>query len=624
MISPSKVDFIRAFAKSCRRSIVEMVTRAQSGHPGGSLSSMDFLSTLYLERVAESNERVVVSNGHISPAIYSILAELGAIPKERVLTHFRRPDDVYEGHVNRQVNGVHFGTGPLGVGASVAAGMAIADRVQGLDRFTFLVMGDGEQQEGQVYEMMNFAVKYQLGNLIALIDFNEVQLSDSLEAIMPIQVAGHYRAAGWNVLEVDGHDPAAIAEALREAMESKSRPSLLLCKTVMGQGISFMESTGLAKKADWHGKTPKMDQLEAMLAELDLNEAEMRVLKEGLAALHSKVGAWNEKFPEIHTGEPVLYGPEVMTDCRSAYGKALVDLAKLNLEIVAMTADLAESVKTNGVKEAFPDRHIECGIAEQHMVSAAGGISFQGLVPFCSTFGAFMSSRAKDQARVNDINETNVKMVATHCGLSVGEDGPTHQAIDDIHSFRGFFNTEILEPADPNHCDRMIRYVARNHGNFYVRMGRAKTPVLLKEDGSPFFGVDYHVKPGQIDILRTGSRATVIAAGAMVTYAFRACEELGGDFDLLIASSFKSFDASVLLESARKTGKVVVVHDHHAETGLGSLVKQALFDAGLAVKVEVLGVREYQLSGTADELYEKAGMGVDRVKDILQNLGNGF
>ncbi len=614
---PSKIEFIRAFAKSCRRGIVEMVTRAQSGHPGGSLSSMDFLSTLYLMRVAETNERVVVSNGHISPAIYSLLAELGSIPKERVLTHFRKPDDVYEGHVNRLVNGVHFGTGPLGVGASAAAGMAMADQIQKLDRFTFLIMGDGEQQEGQVYEMMNFAVKYQLGNLIALIDFNEVQLSDSLEAIMPIQIEGHYRAAGWNVIVVDGHDPESIWNALTEAMESKTRPTLLLCKTVMGQGISFMESTGLAKKADWHGKTPKMDQLDAMLTELALTDSENAILKEGLADLNSKVGAWNETFPEIHTGEPVLYGPEVMTDCRSAYGKALVDLASLNPEIVAMTADLAESVKTNGVKDAFPDRHIECGIAEQHMVSAAGGISFQGLVPFCSTFGAFMTSRAKDQARVNDINQTNVKMVATHCGLSVGEDGPTHQAIEDIHSFLGFFHTEILEPCDPNHCDRIIRYVGHNRGNFYVRMGRAKTPVLLREDGTPFFGVDYHVKPGQIDVLRTGSRATVIAAGAMVTYAFRACEELGGDFDLLIASSFKTFDPSVLIQSARKTGKVVVVHDHHAETGLGSLVKRALFNAGISVPVEVLGVREYQLSGTADELYEKAGMGVEAIRKAL-------
>jgi transketolase len=285
-----------------------------------------------------------------------------------------------------------------------------------------------------------------------------------------------------------------------------------------------------------------------------------------------------------------------------------------------MTADLADSVKTDGVKKAFPERHIECGIAEQHMVSTAGGLSLRGFVPFASTFGAFMTSRAKDQARVNDVNETNVKMVATHCGLSVGEDGPTHQAIDDISSFAGFFHTQILEPADPNQCDRMIRYVAATHGNFYVRMGRAKTPVLLGDDGQPFFGGSYEFKPGRADVLRTGARATVVASGAMVTYALRAIEAVGGGIDLIVVSSFIPFDYETVVASAKKTGRVVTVQDHNVDTGLGSYVQEALFEAGVLVPVKRMGVAAYQLSGTADELYEKAGFSQRHIEEELKKL----
>lgn len=620
-LTSDQLAFVKVFAKSCRRSILQMVTNAQSGHPGGSLSCIDYLSLLYVLRLAESNEPIVVSNGHISPAVYSVLAELGVIPKERVIEHFRRADDIYEGHVNRKVPGVFYGTGPLGVGASVASGFAVAEKLKGSDEMVFLLMGDGEQQEGQAYEMMNFAAKEKLGNLLLFVDYNEVQLTDSLESIMPVNVAGHYQAAGWHVQEVSGHDFEALWLAVQEAAAVKDKPSVIVGHTVMGHGVDFMEAAGLERKADWHGKSPKKEATEEALKLLELTEEEQVVLKEGLAKLVMNIPKSEEVLPAaVKTGTPKIYGPEVMTDCRGAYGAALVDLATLNPHLLAMTADLADSVKTDGVKKAFPERHIECGIAEQHMVSTAGGLSLRGFVPFASTFGAFMSSRAKDQARVNDINEANVKMVATHCGLSVGEDGPTHQVIDDVSSFAGFFHTQVLEPCDPNQCDKMIRYVAATHGNFYVRMGRAKTPVLVGEDGQPFFGEKYEFVPGKADLLRKGKRATVVASGAMVTYALRAVEALGGDVDLLVVSSFLPFDSAAVVASAQKTGRVVTVQDHNVDTGLGSFVERALFEAGVMVPVKRMGVSAYQLSGTADELYEKAGLSQRHIEEALNAL----
>lgn len=617
------IAFLNAFAKSCRHSIVKMVTKAQSGHPGGSLSSLDFLSLIYTMRVCETNEPVVVSIGHISPAVYSVLAELGVIPKKDVIEKFRRPDDLYEGHVNRKIQGIHYGTGPLGVGGSVGAAFALGNHLNGNDELSFLIMGDGEQQEGQVWEMMNFANKFKLGNLVLFIDHNKVQLTDSLEEIMPIDLHKAYAAAGWNVIDVDGHDFAAMWDAIGQAATS-DKPTVLIGDTVMGQGIEFMAETGRNQQADWHGKAPKPEQSELALVDIQLTDEELDILKTGLAALPNNIQTPSE--PEmglkmnLNVGEAILYDVDTFTDCRSAYGTALLDLAKLNSNVVAMTADVAGSVKTDGVKKEFPDRHIECGIAEQHMVSTAGGLSLRGFIPFCSTFGAFMSSRAKDQARVNDINECNTKMVATHCGLSVGEDGPTHQAIDDISSFMGFMHTTIFEPADPNHCDRIIRYVANHYGNVYVRMGRSKLSIITKEDGTPFYDKNYSTEPAKADVIRTGAKATIVAAGPMVERALKAAEALGGNIEVISVGCLHPFDHGTVMDSLRKTGRVVTVHDHHIRTGLAPLVQKTIVDGELRVKMKALGVDHYQLSGTSDELYELAGLGVSHIVDAVNSL----
>lgn len=614
-LSPEEIKFIEAFAKSCRRSILEMVSNAQSGHPGGSLSMIDFLSVLYCMRVAESNEPVIVSNGHVSPAVYAVLAELGVVDKERALKNFRRANDIFEGHVNRKIDGIFYGTGPLGIGASVASAMALAEKMKKSGKSVFLTMGDGEQQEGQAYEMMNFASKYKLGNLLMFIDYNQVQLSDSLSEIMPINIKGHYEAAGWQVLEIDGHSLEEIWDAINSA--ERDRPTLILGKTVMGKGVEFMEKVGLENKADWHGKSPSKEDASKALSEIELNDEEQKILAEGLKKLNIKIDSKQIESGKINTGKSIIYPADKLTDCRSAYGAALLDLAKLNPQILAMTADLSESVKTDGVKRNFPERHIECGIAEQHMISAAGGLSLRGFVPFASTFGAFMTSRAKDQARVNDINETNVKMVATHCGLSVGEDGPTHQVIDDINSFEGFMNTKILEPCDPNQTDKIIRAIASEYGNFYLRMGRAKCPVITDEHGSEFFGENYEFKIGKADVLRSGKRATIVASGPMVSRAIEAAKEMGGDIEVIAVSSLLPFDNDTIVKSAKKTGRVITIQDHNIRTGLAKFTKEALFDAGLNVKFKAMGVSEYQLSGTSDELYEKAGLGI---KDIVACL----
>jgi transketolase len=270
-------------------------------------------------------------------------------------------------------------------------------------------------------------------------------------------------------------------------------------------------------------------------------------------------------------------------------------------------------VKTKALSEKHPGQHFDVGIAEQQMVSCSGGISLSNLIPFCSTFGAFMTSRAKDQARVNDINQTNVKMVATHCGLSVGEDGPTHQAIDDIGSMQGLLNTMVIEPTDANQCDRIIRFVAGHYGNFYVRMGRHKFNPITKEDGSLFYDENYQYKYGSSDLIRKGNDLTIVASGACVSEAVKAIEFIKEDYpeisiDLIAINSLKVIDENIL-SSLAKTKNLITVEDHTPATGINAALAPAVLKSHIKLQsYESLGVNEYQLSGKWNELYENASI----------------
>ncbi len=319
-------------------------------------------------------------------------------------------------------------------------------------------------------------------------------------------------------------------------------------------------------------------------------------------------------------GKPAILPAGTKADCRGAYGNALLDLAKLNPSILAATADLGGSVKTTVMAKEFPERVLEVGIAEQHMVSMGGALSLHGHIPFVSTFGAFLTSRPKDQARVNDINRTNLKMVATHCGLSVGEDGPTHQAIDDMGSMLGFFNTHVLEPSDANHCDHIIRYIASHYGNFYVRMGRHKFEVILKEDGTPFYDENYKLEYGKADLLREGKDVTVVAGGSMVSIAVEVADKLKDEksVEVIALSSLKRIDLDTLLPSLQKTGKLITIEDHNPYSGLASQVNSVVAQEGLSVVINNLAVREYQLSGNSYELYDTANIGATDLEDACK------
>ncbi len=635
-LSKRKQALISAFSKACRGSIIEMVAKAKSGHPGGSLSNLDFLSVLYTQIISQTGEKCVISNGHIAPAIYAVLAEMGYVDKQEVLNTLRQPGSVFEGHVNRHVKGIPVGTGPLGAGVSMAAGLAVAAQKDFLNatdedqylEMVFATIGDGEAQEGQVYETFLFAAHEKLNNFCVFVDYNQVQLTASLEETMNTDIVAIGKACGWNVLEINGHDYQEIFDALENARLQKEKPTLIVGKTVMGYGVEFMAKDGRSLKSLWHGKAPKIEDVQKALAEPELQLTAEE--KEMLERFRKEEVVW---YPEpntvienltpmssIHSGTPIVYEADVLMDCRTAYGKALLDISKANKKILTLSADLQGSVMTKFVAQELPDQHIEVGIAEQNLVSCSGGISLAGYVPFCSTFAAFMGSRAKDQARLNDINRCNVKMVATHAGISAGPDGPTHQALEDAGSFLGMFNTNICEPADPNHCDRIIRYVGTHYGNFYVRMGRHKLPILTKENGDVFFGADYQYEYGKCDILRYAEencreKIVIVAIGGTVIEALRAREksDRAECIEIVIVSSIKQFDET-LIHSLASATKIITVEDHNSRSGLSSAIKNVCMEHKIyPEEFETCAVDSYQLSGTDRELYALAGIDADGI-----------
>ena len=625
-LGADRVKFLETLTKSCRRTIVEMVKESQSGHPGGSLSMIDILTTLYAFRITETDEKIVISNGHTSPAVYSILADCGAIEKEDVVANFRKFGSKFEGHVTRHVPGIHFGTGPLGCGISAATGMAWAEKKDHPEKRVWCTLGDGEMQEGQVHEAALFAAQQKLNNLTVIVDYNNLQISGTLAQVCNIDVTEFFKSKGWKVVEIDGHNYEKIWNALNTSCK-RGRPMAIIARTIMGKGVRGMEEDGKNLDPKWHGSTPKAEIADEMLAseKLTLSEEEEKTLDAFRAERlffpkrdHSP--AWGTVRKEVKLGEAIEYATDEITDCRGAYGKALKSLAEQNANILAMSADLSGSVKTSDTQKAVPNQYIEFGIAEQNMISSAGGMSFSDKIPFASTFGAFISSRAKDQARVNDINNANVKMVATHCGLSVGEDGPTHQAIDDAGSFLGLFNTGVCEPADPNHCDRIVRWAASIWGNMYIRMGRAKLATLTKEDGNVFFDKKYKYTYGKCDILRAGEKVTILATGPCVHEALKAREATGIDAEIVIVSSIKKMDDTVA-QSLKKTGKFLTVEDHNPYSGLASAIARYNQDHNIEAEcLANLAVTEYELSGKPAELYHHAEIDADAIGDVLKKI----
>jgi len=604
------------FCREARGDIIRMTTLAGSGHPGGSMSSLEIFAVLWSQAnvdpgnpLMDGRDRIVVSHGHTSPGVYAVLGRLKFFDLKHAVTTFRKAGSPFEGHIERSVPGVELTTGNLGQGLSSAAGMALADRCRGIRNHVWVVAGDGEHQKGQIAEARRFVRKFGLENITVVVDCNGLQISGKTDEVMYTDIAAEYRAAGWRVLEVDGHNVDELYRVLKPDNSTRV-PLLVMARTIMGKGVSFMEND-----PRYHGKALSMEQASRALAELGQTN-DLKELAELRESYGKKAGGdFKLRFPynilELE-GNPVIYPPDRNIDNRGAFGAALLDLARLNPSNLPMVfdCDLEESVRTGDFEKEFPDHFFQTGIMEHNTASAAGGASIAGKVVFWADFGVFAADETFNQHRLNDINMTNLKVVATHCGLDVGMDGKTHHCINYLSLMGTLYHYNTVVPADPNQTDRVIRYAATHPGNFFIAMGRSGTPVITDENGEPFFGRNYRFVYGMHDLIRKGSDVAIVAMGVMVHKALEVRRHLGekGISAAVYNVSCPLCIGPKFLDELEGYELILTYEDHDLDTGLGTRMAVAVACFRKAMNLRRLGITRYAASGTPEDLYGMAGL----------------
>lgn len=622
-----QIDILSRAARKCRAMAITMTTVADSGHPAGSLSSMEmYLMAYAVANLSPSNcnsldrDFVVISHGHTSPGAYSALSYYGFVDPWDVVAHFRQAGSPFQGHVEREVPGIDWGTGNLGQGLSAGVGYALSQRSRGYDGRIFVLSSDGEQTKGQIAEARRIAVKQGLSNLTVLLDYNHIQISGRTEDIMQADLVRLWEADGWEVLECDGHSLSEIYSAMYRASMS-TLPTVILCHTIMGKGVSFMENV-----PDYHGKAASGDLYQQALDELGENAELLERsidLRSGSLPPGRKVSIPEVK---IELPDPVEYTADIKTDNRSAFGKALADVGNANYKVKGRTpilvfdCDLASSVKTSSFAKDCPEWFIQAGIQEHSVATVAGAASAGGAVSLWADFGVFGLCEAYNQQRLNDINNSNLKLVLTHVGLDVGEDGMTHQCIDYVGLLRNVFGWKIVVPCDPNQTDRITRWALVEKGNICLAMGRSKIDVIADENGIPFFTGDYEFNYGKYDLIRNGNCGAILAMGSMFPKALQAWEILktnGIEVKLYNVSCPLEVDEKAL-EEAASTGAILTCEDHNVNSGMGSIVASKMASLGLKARIDSMGVHRYGTSGASSEVFEHMGLGVEDIVKRMQ------
>ncbi len=620
-LTGEEISRLKEIARLARGDVITMTRLAGSGHPGGSMSSLDIYLTLFsfANLGEDQRDRIVISHGHTSPGVYASLARLGYLPADEVVAFFRKARSPYEGHVVRGIPFIDWSTGNLGQGLSAACGLALAGKIKKEDFHVYAAMSDGEQQKGQVAEARRFAKKYGLSNITVVVDCNGIQISGRVDKVMPVNIVEDYLADGWDVLEVNGHDVGEIYGALRKA-RTASNPVCIVAHTVIGNGIPFMEG-----KEEYHGRPLNEKEFGEAMEILGL-ENRLEYYREKRRGVWEWRPTWEEKRPVIETGDALTYSEEDGIDNRTAFGKALKDLGKKNLPfgkpICVFDCDLASSVKSSDFAKTFPDHFFQGGVQEHNTATVAGAISTMGVVSFFADFGAFGIDETYNQQRLNDINMTNLKLVLTHLGLDVGQDGKTHQCIDYVGLARNLYHFKPIVPADPNQVDRAVRYAAATTGNFIIGTGRSKWPVIRTEDGKLFFANGYRFVYGKMDVVREGKDGAIITYGGMVDRAMKIREIMrkkGRSLTVVNMPCVLEIDREVM-EKVCSLPYIVTYEDHNPDSGIAPSIASWLLDHGFKGRMVRFGVKNYGLSGDTEEILKCEGLDVDSMAESLMEI----
>jgi transketolase len=574
------------------------------------MSAADAMSVLFFREMRfdprdpsnPANDRFVLSKGHAAPLLYAAYAEAGIIDPERLPT-LRRLDSDLEGHPTPRLPWVDVATGSLGQGLSAALGNALAARLDGLNFDSFVLLGDGECAEGSVWEAAALAAYYKVSNLYAVVDVNGIgQSQRTMDGFNVEHFAGKFRAFGWYARTVDGHNYDELMAAFDKCRaEGGDKPRVLVARTFKGSGVSMLQD-----KDAWHGKpVPKAD-LDKVLAELSKPYAANGFSPNPRPRPAARPAARPADLTPSRTiGDPVA--------TREAYGDALARLVQSDARIIALDGDTKNSTFSEKVLKTKPENFLEMFIAEQNMVGVGMGLAARGRIPFISTFAAFLT-RAYDQIRMAGVSRSNIKLCGSHCGVSIGEDGPSQMGLEDLAMFRPIPNAVVLYPADAVSTERLVAEAAGHQGLCYIRTTRPKTRVLYSND--ELFPI------GGSKVLRQSAadRVTVVAAGVTLYEALEASEVLAREamaVRVIDAYSVKPIDKAALLAAARETGGIVVVEDHYQEGGLGDAVLNAV---GNQTRVLKLAVTEIPRSGPPEKLLDVYGISSRHIVEAIRKL----
>ncbi|MEQ1895917.1 MAG: transketolase [Vicinamibacterales bacterium] len=609
----SRVPSLRNIATRLRLESVLATTESASGHPSTCCSAADIVAALFFAEMRfdpknpqlATADRFVLSKGHAAPLLYAAWAEAGYVARGDLL-NLRKIDSDLEGHPTPRLPFVDVATGSLGQGLCAGVGIALNARRIGSDYRTYVLMGDGETAEGSVWEAASVAGGEKLDALCAIVDVNALGQSGPTQFGHDMETFRvRWSAFGWHAIVLDGHDMPAILAALDEARATKGRPTVLLARTEKGKGISFMEG-----KPGWHGRAVKKGaELDTAVAELNaqLVPGGDDVPVPPMPAAPAAVAA-----AAMIAAPAYALGTQVAT--REAFGDAIAKLGAQDARVVALDADVKNSTFSEKFEQrADAGRFYQNFIAEQVMIGAAMGLASRGAIPFPSTFAAFLT-RAYDFIRMAAISNLNIKMAGSHAGVSIGEDGPSQMALEDLAMMRAQPNITVLYPCDAVSTERLVALMAATPGPAYMRTSRPKTPVI--------YGPDETFTVGGLKVLRSSGAdvATVIGAGITVFEALAAYDQLkaaGVSIRVVDLYSVQPVDAAALVACAKETGgRLITVEDHYAAGGIGDAVASAVAPAGFTVTR--LAVREIPRSGKPEELVDRYGISARHIVQAVR------
>ncbi|KAG7477532.1 hypothetical protein MATL_G00070650 [Megalops atlanticus] len=596
---------LKDVANKLRIHSIKATCASNSGHPTSCCSAAEIMSVLFFHTMRYKandprnacNDRFVMSKGHAAPILYAAWAEAGYV-KEAELLNLRKIDCELEGHPTPKLAFVDVATGSLGQGLGAACGMAYTGKHFDKSSYrVYCLLGDGECSEGSVWEAMAFAAYYRLDNLVAILDVNRLGQSEAAPLQHDMET---YRkrceAFGWNTYVVDGHDVEELCKALWQAQQVQGKPTAIVAKTFKGKGLM-----GIENEDNWHGKPIPKDRVEALLAEL---QAQIQTNKQ-LCPEQPVEDAAPADLSPITLPSPPEYNLGDKMATRRAYGVALAKLGRSSRRVVALDGDTKNSTFSDIFKKAHPDRYIECFIAEQNMVSVAIGCATRDrTVAFASTFAAFLS-RAYDHIRMAAISQSNVNLVGSHCGVSIGEDGPSQMALEDLAMFRAIPTCTVFYPSDAVSTERAVELAANTKGICFIRTSRPDTAVI--------YSPEEKFEVGQAKVVRqSGSdKVTVIGAGVTLHEALKAADQLaveGVNIRVIDPFTIKPLDAATIVSNARATGgRVITVEDHYKEGGLGEAVCAAVAEEP-GIVVQRLAVTRVPQSGKPQELLDLYGI----------------